>query len=72
MCVLPTIARVNMYWLTSNRAGSITLNTVGHDKGDSNHRSHDPTFPKKIHLGPRSVGYFHSEIVEWLKSKQET
>ena len=31
----------------------------------------DPTFPKKIKLGARSVAYFLDEVLDWLKSRQE-
>ena len=30
----------------------------------------DPTFPKKINLGSRSVGYFYDEVVAWLASRR--
>jgi len=35
-----------------------------------NHRSsrYDPTFPQKIHLGARAVGWFKWEIESWLQS----
>jgi prophage regulatory protein len=29
----------------------------------------DPTFPKKIKLGSRSVGYFYDEVIAWLSSR---
>lgn len=30
----------------------------------------DPTFPKKIKLGVRSVGYYVEEVKAWLASRQ--
>lgn len=30
----------------------------------------DPTFPKKIKLGERCVGYYIDEINEWLASRR--
>ncbi len=32
---------------------------------------YDPTFPKKVRLGPRTVGYFLDEVLAWLESRQE-
>ena len=29
----------------------------------------DDTFPKKIKLGKRSVGYFYHEVIEWLATR---
>lgn len=29
----------------------------------------DDTFPKKIKLGKRSVGYFYDEVMAWLASR---
>ena len=29
----------------------------------------DPTFPCKIKLGKRSVGYFYHEVMEWLAKR---
>ena len=29
----------------------------------------DDTFPKKIQLGKRSVGYFYNEVMAWLASR---
>ncbi|ELH0894524.1 AlpA family phage regulatory protein [Vibrio fluvialis] len=29
-------------------------------------------FPKRIRIGPRSVGWLHSQIQEWIKNKQKT
>jgi len=27
------------------------------------------TFPKQINLGPKSVGWIHAEIQEWIESR---
>jgi len=32
---------------------------------------YDQTFPKKVRLGPRTVGYFLDEVLAWLESRQE-
>lgn len=29
----------------------------------------DPTFPKKIKLGKRSVGYFYTDVMAWLAKR---
>ena len=29
-----------------------------------------PDFPKRIHLGPRSVGYLKSEVEAWIASRE--
>jgi|TARA_R100000005_G_scaffold95436_2_gene76856 prophage regulatory protein len=34
-------------------------------------RMKDPDFPNKIDLGPRTVGYFESDLDEWARSRQE-
>lgn len=31
----------------------------------------DPTFPQKVHLGARAVGWFMCEIEFWLKSARK-
>lgn len=31
---------------------------------------HDPSFPRRVRLGSRSVGWFEHELVAWLESKQ--
>lgn len=30
----------------------------------------DPTFPKKINLGSRSVAYYYSDVIAWLDSRR--
>ncbi len=30
----------------------------------------DPTFPKKVKLGPRTVGYYYSDVIAWLDSRR--
>jgi len=31
---------------------------------------HDPTFPKRIHIGACAVGWLRHEIEEWILSKK--
>ena len=30
---------------------------------------HDPTFPKPVQLGPRSMGFIESEVDGWLEQR---
>ncbi len=30
----------------------------------------DPTFPKRVHLGPHMVGFFSDEVDAWLNAKR--
>ncbi len=30
---------------------------------------HDPDWPKKVNLGPRSVGWYRHEVIEWVESR---
>lgn len=30
---------------------------------------HDPDWPKKVNLGPRSVGWYCHEVIEWVESR---
>jgi predicted DNA-binding transcriptional regulator AlpA len=30
----------------------------------------DPTFPRKIVLGPQTTGYIDAELLEWAESKK--
>ncbi|WP_050602984.1 AlpA family transcriptional regulator [Ruegeria sp. 6PALISEP08] len=32
-------------------------------------RWYDPTFPKPVKIGLRSVGWFESEVNEWIKGR---
>lgn len=36
---------------------------------DMRHPSYDPTFPRPISLGKRSVGWFLSDLQAWLTSR---
>lgn len=36
---------------------------------DERHPSYDPTFPRPISLGKRSVGWFLSDLQAWLASR---
>ncbi len=31
---------------------------------------YNPLFPKKINLGPRTVGYYYSDVMAWLDSRR--
>lgn len=46
-------------------------NSTRADKENPKSKRYDPTFPKKIHLGPRSVGYFLDEVMAWLDSRRK-
>jgi len=39
-----------------------------YDKQDPKSPRYDQTFPKKVPLGPRAVGWYFFEIDAWLKS----
>lgn len=39
-----------------------------YDKQNPKSPRYDHTFPKKVSLGPRAVGWYFSEIEAWLKS----
>lgn len=41
-------------------------------KMDENSPYHDPDWPKSIRLGPRSVGWYRHEIIEWVKSRSHS
>jgi prophage regulatory protein len=36
---------------------------------DKNSPSHDPAFPRQIHLGASAVGWFEHEVEGWLASR---
>jgi prophage regulatory protein len=42
-------------------------NSTRADKEDPKSPRFDPTWPKKIKLGARSVGYFLDEVLAWLE-----
>ncbi len=31
---------------------------------------HDPSFPKRMRIGARSVGWFEHELIAWLESRR--
>lgn len=39
-------------------------------KYDASSPCFDPTFPKRVKLGIRSVGWIESEIMEWVQSSR--
>lgn len=38
-------------------------------KMDPNSPYFDETWPKKVSLGPRSVGWYRHEVIEWVESR---
>lgn len=40
-------------------------------KLDKNSKSYDPTYPKPISLGERSVRYIEQEVIDWLHARKE-
>lgn len=38
-------------------------------KMDSKSPYFDPDWPKKVNLGPRSVGWYRHEVIEWVESR---
>ena len=41
-----------------------------YDKLDPKSRHYDPTFPRRVLLGARSVGWYEHEVEAWLASRQ--
>jgi len=39
-----------------------------YDKQNPRSPRYDPTFPKKVTLGARAVGWYFGEVEAWLKS----
>lgn len=40
-------------------------------KLDKNSKHYDPTYPKPISLGERSVRYIEQEIIDWINARVE-
>lgn len=40
-------------------------------KLDKNSKSFDPTYPKPISVGERSVRYIEQEVIDWINSRKE-
>lgn len=40
-------------------------------KLDKNSKQYDPTYPKPISLGERSVRYIEQEVIDWLNARVE-
>ncbi|MBL4570064.1 MAG: AlpA family phage regulatory protein [Alcanivorax sp.] len=38
-------------------------------KMDSKSPYFDPDWPKKVNLGPRSVGWYRHEVIKWVESR---
>lgn len=62
---LPTIIRANQFRELTGIPDSTRA-----DWENPKSPRFDPTFPKKINLGSRSVGYFYDEVVAWLASRR--
>lgn len=43
-----------------------------YDKLDSKSKHYDPTFPRMVSLGARSVGWYEHEVEAWLASLQRS
>lgn len=41
------------------------------EKLDKRSKSYDPTYPRPVKLGARSVGYVEQEVIDWVKAKME-
>ena len=72
------IARVNMRWLTSNRAGRITLNTVGRNSlateekaglTDSSYRRHGQNYFNK-YIGSQALLMEHPDFAQLLRQSK--
>lgn len=40
-------------------------------KLDKNSKSYDPTYPKPISVGERSVRYIEKEVIDWINERKE-
>jgi len=40
-------------------------------KLDKNSKQYDPTYPKPISLGERSMRYIEQEVIDWLNARME-
>ncbi len=40
-------------------------------KLDKNSKSYDPTYPKPISVGERSVRYIEQEVIDWVNARKE-
>ncbi|MGM7317846.1 helix-turn-helix transcriptional regulator [Idiomarina sp. ST10R2A5] len=40
-------------------------------KLDSKSKSYDPTYPRPVSIGERSVRYMEHEVLEWLEKRME-
>jgi len=41
------------------------------EKLNKRSKSYDPTYPRPISLGARSVGYVEQEVIDWVKARME-
>lgn len=49
-----------------------SLSRTSHfEKLNRSSRSYDPTYPRPLKLGARSVGYVEQEVINWVKLKME-
>ena len=61
---LPTIIRGNQFRELTGIPDSTRA-----DWEDPKSPRFDPTFPKKIKLGKRSVAYFYTDVMAWLAKR---
>ncbi|WP_417442863.1 helix-turn-helix transcriptional regulator [Idiomarina abyssalis] len=40
-------------------------------KLDKNSKSYDPTYPRPISVGERSVRYIEQEVIDWVNARKE-
>jgi len=40
-------------------------------KLNKNSKGYDPTYPKPLQLGARSVGYVEREVIDWIQARME-
>lgn len=41
-------------------------------KMDAKSPYYDPDWPRKVNLGPRSVGWYRHEVIEWVASRSSS
>lgn len=41
------------------------------EKLNKRSKSYDPTYPRPLKLGARSVGYVEQEVIDWVKARME-
>lgn len=50
----------------------LSISRASHfSKLDNKSTSYDPTYPKPVKLGARSVGYVEHEVINWIEERME-